>query len=180
MERSSTMSHKQVLQLVIAVILVISFLVGCGGSTPTPVSEAPAATSAPEQAATLTPEPPTPTPELPTATPIPPTATPTLEVKLDEQIPLYEGAKALESGANPNLDQAAQEIVDKLMADMIDPNVNRQVRIFTLPAEVTGNDVFSFYKSEGDSAGWKLGQVGVVSGWSLYMWAIIPEETRYC
>ena len=26
------MSHKQVLQLVIAVILVISFLVGCGGS----------------------------------------------------------------------------------------------------------------------------------------------------
>ena len=55
------MSRQQVLQVIIAVILVISFLVGCGGSAPTAVSEAPAATSEPEQAA---------------ATPIPPTETP--------------------------------------------------------------------------------------------------------
>jgi hypothetical protein len=66
-----------------AVGLVILFLVRCGSTAPTPVSEAPAATSAPEQAATPMPEPPTatlvpltPTPEPPTATPIPPTPTP--------------------------------------------------------------------------------------------------------
>lgn len=85
------MSRQQVLPVVIAVILVILFLVGCGGSTPTAVSEAPAATSTPEQAAaTPTPKLPTPTPEPPTATsapeqptatptPVPPTATPTPE-----------------------------------------------------------------------------------------------------
>jgi hypothetical protein len=55
------MSHKQVLQVGIAVVLVMLFLVGCGGSAPTAVSEAPAATSAPEQVATPTPAPPTPT-----------------------------------------------------------------------------------------------------------------------
>jgi len=63
------MSHKQVLQSVIAVILVMSFLVGCGGSAPTAVSEAPVATSTPEQAT------PTPTPERPTPTPVPSTIT---------------------------------------------------------------------------------------------------------
>ena len=68
------MSHKQVLQVGIAVVLVMLFLVGCGGSAPTAVSEAPAVTSAPEQAAaTPTSEPPTstPTPEPPTGTPTP-------------------------------------------------------------------------------------------------------------
>lgn len=76
------MSRQQVLLLEITAILVMSFLVGCGGSAPTPVSEAPAATSVPEQAAaTPTPEPPpaTPTPEPPTPTPEPPTDTPTPE-----------------------------------------------------------------------------------------------------
>jgi hypothetical protein len=49
------MSHQKSLKLIIAVILVLSFLVGCGGSTPDPVSEAPASTP--------TPKPPTPTPK---------------------------------------------------------------------------------------------------------------------
>jgi len=71
------MSRQQTLPLGIAVMLVIFFLVGCGGGTPNPAAEAPAATSEPGQAATSTPEPPTPTSELPTDTPIPPT--PTLE-----------------------------------------------------------------------------------------------------
>jgi hypothetical protein len=44
------MNHKQVLQSVIVVILGILFLVGCGGTAPTPAAEAPTATSAPEQA----------------------------------------------------------------------------------------------------------------------------------
>lgn len=71
------MSRQPMLLLGIAVILAMSFLVGCGGSTPTPVSEAPPATSAPEQAAaTPTAEPATSTPELPTETAVPPTATP--------------------------------------------------------------------------------------------------------
>jgi hypothetical protein len=61
------MSHQKLLQQVTEVILVMLFLVGCGGPAATPVSEAPAATSAPGQAAaTPTPEPPTPTP-----TPVP-------------------------------------------------------------------------------------------------------------
>jgi hypothetical protein len=41
------MSHQQVLQVGITVILVILFLVGCGISAPTAVSEAPAATPEP-------------------------------------------------------------------------------------------------------------------------------------
>lgn len=48
--KSLMMSHKQVLQLVIALFLAISFLVGCGGSASTTESEVPAATSTPEQA----------------------------------------------------------------------------------------------------------------------------------
>lgn len=82
------MSRQRVLQVGIAV-LVLLFLVGCGGSAPTAVSEVPAATSEPEQAVvtstlvppTSTPEPATPTPEPPTDTPTPepPTATPTPE-----------------------------------------------------------------------------------------------------
>lgn len=85
------MSRQQTLLLGIVVILVMLFLVGCGGPAVTPVSEAPTATSVPEQAATSTPESPedtptpqepppdTPTPEPPTATltPKPPTTTPT-------------------------------------------------------------------------------------------------------
>jgi WD40 repeat protein len=76
------MSHKQALQVGVAVVLVMLFLVGCGGSAPATVVEAPAATSAPEQpTATSTPEPPTATPIPPTPTstptPEPPTATPT-------------------------------------------------------------------------------------------------------
>lgn len=69
------MSRQQVLLLGIVVILVVSFLVGCGSGAPTAVSEAPAATSVPEQAA-ATPEPPTATSVPPTATPVPPTSTP--------------------------------------------------------------------------------------------------------
>jgi enterochelin esterase-like enzyme len=61
------MNHQRILQLVIAVMLVVSFLVGCGGApVTTPVSEAPTATA--------TPAPPTATP---TPTPAPPTNTPT-------------------------------------------------------------------------------------------------------
>jgi len=59
-----------------AVVLVSLFLVGCGGSAPTVVSEAPAEASTPEPAITSTSEPPTPTPAPPTATPILPTPTP--------------------------------------------------------------------------------------------------------
>jgi aminopeptidase N len=51
------------LHLVIAVVMVLLFLVGCGNTAPPPVVEAPAATP--------TPEPPTPTP-----TSVPPTLTP--------------------------------------------------------------------------------------------------------
>jgi hypothetical protein len=75
------MGRQQVLKVGIAVILVMLFLVGCGGSAPTAVSEAPAATSEPEQAAATPVQEQvaaTPTPELPpdTPTPEPPTATP--------------------------------------------------------------------------------------------------------
>jgi hypothetical protein len=58
------------------VTLLILFAVGCVAVTPAPVAEAPAAMSAPEQAAsTPTPEPPeaAPTPPPPTATPVPST-----------------------------------------------------------------------------------------------------------
>ncbi len=44
------MSYQKSLKLIIAVILVLSFLVGCGGSTPAVVSETPAATPTPEPA----------------------------------------------------------------------------------------------------------------------------------
>lgn len=65
------MSHQKSLKLIIAVILVLSFLVGCGGSVPAPQSEAPAATS---------------TPEPPTATPTLGAPTPTPEAPLDELV----------------------------------------------------------------------------------------------
>jgi hypothetical protein len=65
------MSRQEVLQLGIAVTLILLFLVGCGGTAPTPVAESPAATSTPEPpTSTPTPEPPTPT-AVPTATPTP-------------------------------------------------------------------------------------------------------------
>lgn len=66
------MSREQVLQVGTTVVLALLFLVGCAGSAPAVVSEAPAAKSAPEQA-TSTPEPPaaTPTPEPATTTPTP-------------------------------------------------------------------------------------------------------------
>jgi len=79
------MSRQKTLPLGIAVVLVILFLVGCGGPAATPVSEAPAAAESPP--ITPTPEPPTATPttEPPTATPtpIPPTATPTPSCDLE-------------------------------------------------------------------------------------------------
>lgn len=78
------MSCSNLLKLI--VILLLSFLVGCGGSTSAPVSEAPTATPTPEPPTStpksLTPEPPTITPELtptsasPTAEPPPVTPTP--------------------------------------------------------------------------------------------------------
>ena len=77
------MSFGKLLGLVIGLILVILFVIGCGGApATTPVAEAPAATpTSVSPTATNTPEPPTatPTPIPPTATPtpIPPTATPT-------------------------------------------------------------------------------------------------------
>ena len=82
------MSRQQTLSLGIVLILVMLFLMGCGGSAPT-VSEAPAATSAPEQEAISTPEPPTSTPEPPpdTPTPEPPTDTPTPEPPTDTPTP---------------------------------------------------------------------------------------------
>src|SRR3990172_8165640 len=73
------MSRQQRLPLGIAVLLFMLFLVGCGSTAPTSVSEAPAATSTPESpAATPTPIPPTPTPEPPTPRPTPIPSTPTL------------------------------------------------------------------------------------------------------
>ena len=72
------MGH-DLLQRIIGLMLVILFVVGCGGISPTiPVAEAPAATPMPSSP-TATPFPPTttPTPEPPTSTPVPPTATPT-------------------------------------------------------------------------------------------------------
>ena len=75
------MEHKQALQLIIAVILVMSFLVGCGTST-TPASEvsAPADTSE-SSAATNTPKSPA-----ATNTPKPPTSTPTPDAILAVEI----------------------------------------------------------------------------------------------
>ncbi len=58
------MSYPKSLKVIVAVILLLSFLVGCRGSTSAPVSEAPTATS--------TPKPPTSTPKPPTSTPEPP------------------------------------------------------------------------------------------------------------
>lgn len=66
------MSCPKSLKLIIAVILLLSFLVGCGGSTSAPVSEAPTATPTPEPP-TSTPKPPTPEP---TSTSVPPTPEP--------------------------------------------------------------------------------------------------------
>lgn len=77
--RKEPKMSRQRVPLFFVLMVVTFFLVGCGGSAPTAVVEAPAATSAPEQAATSTPEPlpdtPTPTPEPPTATPAPPELT---------------------------------------------------------------------------------------------------------
>lgn len=77
------MSRQQTLPLGIAVLLFMLFLVGCGSTAPTSVSEAPAATSTPESpAATPTPIPPTPTPtpipSTPTLTPVSSTPTPSI------------------------------------------------------------------------------------------------------
>lgn len=96
------MSRQQVLQVGIAVILVVSFLVGCGGGAPTAVSEAPAVTPTPKPPTlTPTPEPPTATstPEPPTATLTPPTATsvppkPTLELPL-ARLEAFTGVKMI-------------------------------------------------------------------------------------
>jgi translation elongation factor EF-Tu-like GTPase len=62
------MSHRQVLQWGIAITLVMFFLSGCAGASPTPIVIAPAPTS--------TPVPPIPTAALPVATDIPPTEIP--------------------------------------------------------------------------------------------------------
>jgi hypothetical protein len=69
-ERSRKMNSRQELQLIIAAILVMSFLVGCGNTVPTFVAEAPPPASTPEpRAATPTPKPPTATPTLGLANP---------------------------------------------------------------------------------------------------------------
>lgn len=70
------MSRQQVVQVGITVVLVIFFLVGCGGSAPTIVSEAPAATPTPEPA----------------------TATPTSAVDLLEERDLERGREIHETG----------------------------------------------------------------------------------
>ena len=61
------MSVRQLLQGGITIILIILFLVGCGGNAPTSVSATPAAAAAPEQVPTPTSEPATPTTEPPPA-----------------------------------------------------------------------------------------------------------------
>jgi hypothetical protein len=124
------MSHKQVLQLAIAVILVISFLVGCGESTPTAVSEAPAATSEPEQpVATPTPEPPTITPipkpptETPTAEPPPPTPTSTI-LTPDGLLPSTITPVLFESLYQQAISKASQDIPDAIFDNItvvVDP-----------------------------------------------------------
>lgn len=71
------MSYQKWLQQVIGVMLVTVFLVGCGATAATSVSEAPVATS------TLVPSAATPTPEPPTATPTPvPTSSPIADPSL--------------------------------------------------------------------------------------------------
>jgi hypothetical protein len=60
-------------QFIVAAILVLSFLSGCGGSTPVPISEGPTASS--------TPEPLTPNPIQPMTSPMP-TSTPEAPVKI--------------------------------------------------------------------------------------------------
>jgi hypothetical protein len=97
-ERRQKMNRQQALQLVIAVTLVMLFLVGCRGSTPAHISEAPAETSTLELAAatptlapptaTLTPISPTATstPIPPTLTPVPPTATPSPVIPIPDEL----------------------------------------------------------------------------------------------
>jgi parallel beta-helix repeat protein len=118
-ERSPTMSRQQVLQLVITVILVLPFLVGCGGNAPTAVSEAPAATSALEQAAATQPlKPPTSTPEPPTDTPSPTPSEPvTVRLAPDGSgdYPSLEAAvEAVPDGSTLNFDAGIYRLTEPL------------------------------------------------------------------
>src|SRR5687767_4090162 len=152
-ERSRTMRHQPILNLLISVILVVPFLIGCGVSTSTPISvvEAPAATAT--------------QPALPEATDVPTMSEPSATPGLDAEIPLHEGAVPLESGANSNLDQAAQEVIDTVMSQVnTEPDVQTQINIFTLPAEVTGSDILPFYLSKMPPKGWQIAQTGVTGG----------------
>jgi hypothetical protein len=167
-ERSSTMSRQHFSKVVITVILVISFLVGCGESAPTAVSEVPAATSTSEQSTD------TPTVEAPEATPtatsVPPTFTPSPPAQSDAEIALYEGAELLESGTNVKLDKVAQELIDKAMGVMktmlrIDTtSFQSQASAYTLPTGVTDQDLFTFYLSAMPENGWQLAHAGVTDG----------------
>jgi hypothetical protein len=128
------------LQLLIAVILLILFLVGCGNTASTPIAEVPAATSEPEQAAaTSTPTPePTPTLEPPTSTPEPPTVTPTPTSPLPTatptiSIPIPDGL--LPSTLTPNFfENLYQQVNSKASLDI--PGVNfEDVSVIVHPFE---------------------------------------------
>jgi len=143
------MSHKQVLQSVIAVILVLSFLVGCGGSAPTAVSEAPAATSEPEQAAaTPTPEPPTSTPEPPTATPVPPTPTPS-----GPKVGHWEGEGHWEGKRSVSFEIGADGNINGFKMDIKIPNAACTVTSDKVIIEADGTFVLIFGEpiSEGEN-----------------------------
>ena len=88
------MKYQKWPQQIICLNLVVILLAGCGGSALATVSEAPAATAAPEQAA------PTPTSELPTATPTTKPATPTAEpataTLTPESPPVTEGEPVID------------------------------------------------------------------------------------
>jgi hypothetical protein len=124
-DKMSKMSRQKLLQVVIGLTLIMLFLVGCGTTAPTPVSEAPAASP--------TPEPPTatPSPEPPTATPSPEPPTPTEEPKPEETVVTTEepGADGPRTGdvapdfnlpdSNGDMVHLADEVQDNRMVVLV-------------------------------------------------------------
>jgi hypothetical protein len=124
------MSYKKLLPHIIGVMLVILFLVGCGGTASTPAVEAPAVTSEPEQAAA------TPISEPPTATPVPPTPTPQPVSNLSKGTALVLGgleadvSDVEETATLPGLNLQAQSgmkfVVVKLKVKKFQGNFNAE------------------------------------------------------
>ncbi len=92
------MDRQQVLQVWITLVLASVFLIGCGGSAPTAISEVPTATPIPTEPPTATPTPvpptaaaPTPIPTVEAPTQIPTVAPPVINLSSDEELVLTAG-----------------------------------------------------------------------------------------